>query len=210
MNGLEKDSGKTHPVEVKASHTFPASANKYESFSHVETPGTLGLGTLPDPDLVLIASPTVSVQSSQLSISRDVNNKSCQTFETAFVPCESCDIIQRKLREAGDIIIKVCTDQGLPCSLTKFKSELSHVQALTFNDICRWMAEQNKDVARIGKHNEILQASIEPLKSELKSFEKRTRTAEEKAEALEKSMEEEIDSRVCLRKQYEVGITHHD
>ena len=108
------------------------------------------------------------------------------------------------MREAGDIVIRVCADQGLPSSLKKFRSEVSHVQTLMFGDVCRWMAEQNKDVARIGKQSDLLQASIDPLKKEVKACGRKVKEAEDNAKVYENRMKEEKETQSVLRKQIEV------
>lgn len=204
---MEKKLRESSTEEIKESHL--AISDCKSSPSLTEMPGRQGQISPNSADLGLAGKANCVGQSSQSSISRDTNNKSCQTFETAFVPCDSCDIIQRRLRDSGEVIIKVCTDQGLPCSLRKFRNEVSHVEMLSFNDICRWMVEQNKDIVRIGKQNEILQAAIDPLKADVKVFEKRTKAAEEKAQTFEKNMKEEVDTRVHLHKQYEVSHSEY-
>lgn len=168
-----------------------------------QTPGTLGLIPPNEADMVMMGLHSdISINP---SISKESNSKACQTYETAFVPCESCDVVQRKMKEAGDIIIKTCIDQGLPSSLKKFKSELTHVEWLSFGDICRWMTEQNKDIARVGKQNDILQQTINPLKSDVKNCKRRTQEAEKKAEVSEKSLMQEKETQGILRKQIEVS-----
>lgn len=204
---MEKKLSESSTEEIKESHL--AISDCKSSPSLTEMPGRQGQISPNSADLALAGKANCVGQSSQSSISRDTNNKSCQTFETAFVPCDSCDVIQRRLRDSGEVIIKVCTDQGLPCSLRKFRNEVSHVEMLSFNDICRWMVEQNKDIVRIGKQNEILQAAIDPLKADVKVFEKRTKAAEEKAQTFEKNMKEEVDTRVHLHKQYEVSHSEY-
>ncbi|CAG5122628.1 unnamed protein product [Candidula unifasciata] len=200
---VEEELSKYSAQDTKESDLTASDSKSSPSFTQTDMPGTRGLVPPNNAGLALAGKTASAGLSSLSSISRDTNNKSCQTFETAFVPCDSCDVIQRKLRESGEVIIKVCTDQGLPCSLRKFRNEVSHVDMLSFNDICRWMVEQNKDIVRIGKQNEILQASIDPLRADVKVFEQRTKVAEEKAQTFEKNMKEEVDTRVHLRKQYE-------
>jgi hypothetical protein len=54
-------------------------------------------------------------------ISCDESNKGCQTIETAFVPCEACDVVQKKMRESGDMIVDICQRQLLPSSLRNYR-----------------------------------------------------------------------------------------
>ncbi|KAK3781665.1 hypothetical protein RRG08_043576 [Elysia crispata] len=177
----------------------PAQTTNYSPLP--KTPGTLGIIPPNQADMVFLG---LSSQSERdFSISQDTNNKSSQTYETCLIPCESCEFVQRKMREAGDIVIKVCADQGLPCSLKKFKSEVSHVETLMFGDICRWMAEQNKDIGRIGKQSDLLQASIDPLKKEVKICGRKVKEAEDNAKVYENKMKEEKETQAILRKQIE-------
>lgn len=64
-------------------------------------------------------------------ISGDENSKASQTEETAFVPCEACDVVQKKMRESGDLVIDICQNQGLPSSLRKYR----FVSVLTGSEI---------------------------------------------------------------------------
>lgn len=180
-------------------HGSPTLAANYSSLP--KTPGTLGIIPPNHADMVLLGLKSPSDR--DMSISQDTNNKSSQTYETCLIPCESCEFVQKKMREAGDIVIKVCADQGLPCSLKKFKSEVSHVETLMFGDVCRWMVEQNKDIARIGKQSDLLQASIDPLKKEVKACRRKVKEAEENAKLYENRMKEEKQTQSVLRKQIE-------
>ncbi|XP_013063905.2 coiled-coil domain-containing protein 157-like [Biomphalaria glabrata] len=163
----------------------------------LKTPGTLGVIPPNNADLVLMG--LASPPENKASISQDMNHKSCQTLETAFVACESCDIIQRKMREGGELIIKSCSDQGLPCSLKKFKSQVNHVELLTFNDVCHWMTEQNKDIGRIAKQTELLQSMVDPLKLEVKTAEVKIKDADEKMKLNEQKLVEvnENSKKMC-------------
>ncbi|KAK7087404.1 coiled-coil domain-containing protein 157-like isoform X2 [Littorina saxatilis] len=139
-------------------------------------------------------------------ISCDESNKSAQTVETAFVPCEACDVVQKKMREAGDLLVDVCQKQALPSSLRKYRPQVSHVNWLTYNDVSRWMSEQNKDVQRLCKYIEQMAAEIAPLKAEVSAFEKETKKAEAKAKQCEKEMNLEKETQMAVQKQYEVKV----
>ncbi|GFR57955.1 coiled-coil domain-containing protein 157 [Elysia marginata] len=207
-----KDS-KIKLLEKELNNSIPDVAREAPSVSSVcsaqvtgysslpKTPGTLGIIPPNHADMVLLG--LKPPHEKDLSISQDTNNKSSQTYETCLIPCESCEFVQKKMREAGDIVIKVCADQGLPCSLKKFKSEVSHVETLMFGDVCRWMAEQNKDIARIGKQSDLLQATIDPLKKEVKVCGKKVKEAEDNAKVYETKMKEEKQTQAILRKQIE-------
>ncbi|XP_005112671.2 coiled-coil domain-containing protein 157 [Aplysia californica] len=196
----EKALGRSPPVAGHTATADPSSLRAPGEYSVIDTPGTLGLIPPNTSDKILMG---LSSHNGELCISKDGYSKSTQTYETAFVPCESCDVVQKRMRESGDVVIKVCSDQGLPCSLKKFKGKVRHVELLPYGDVCHWMVEQNKDVARIGKQIEILQETINPLKTDLKGCEKRTRVAEEKAQSCEKTMKEEKEIQSVLRRQLE-------
>ncbi|XP_059144278.1 coiled-coil domain-containing protein 157-like isoform X2 [Physella acuta] len=167
------------------------------------TPGTVGIVPPNNADLVSQGASPVPEKKFVHTISEDMSNKSCQTYETAFVPCETCDLIQKKMREGSEVVIKSCIDQGLPCSLKKFKNQVIHVELLTFSDVCRWMAEQNKDIARIAKQNEILQATVKPLKEELKQAEEKVKNFDEKFLSFENKFLEEKENITFRCKHFE-------
>ncbi|XP_076452425.1 uncharacterized protein LOC143288046 [Babylonia areolata] len=146
------------------------------------------------------------VSSHPREISCDESNKGSQTIETAFVPCEACDVVQKKMREAGDLVIEVCQNQGLPSSLRKYRPTVSHVRWLTYNDVSRWMAEQNKDVQRLCKHIEQMSATISPLKAEVAAFEKETKQAESIAKQCEVELKREKETQAAVKRQYEVKL----
>ncbi|KAK7474482.1 hypothetical protein BaRGS_00034304 [Batillaria attramentaria] len=108
-------------------------------------------------------------------ISIDESNKSSQTVETAFVPCEACEVVQKRLREP----------------------QVAHAKWLTYNDVCRWMAEQNKDVNRLCKHIDQMSATIDPLKAEVAAFQKETKQAEQRAKESEQELKLEKETQAA-------------
>ncbi|XP_033108494.1 coiled-coil domain-containing protein 157-like [Anneissia japonica] len=104
--------------------------------------------------------------STKSPISMDTHNVSCQTLETAFVPCEACARVQVSLKEVSEMIAGVCASQGLTSALRKhMKDEID--DTLTAADIARWSNEQSKDLERINLHLENLMKQIDPLTTEL-------------------------------------------
>ena len=73
------------------------------------------------------ASRLTGTPTGHYSISRDECVKSTQTIETAFVPCEACDVVQRNLRDVGDAVVGICASQDLPSSLSKHRTNLGKV-----------------------------------------------------------------------------------
>ncbi|KAK2191714.1 hypothetical protein NP493_47g04026 [Ridgeia piscesae] len=136
------------------------------------------------------------------SISRDESNKSCQTIETAFVPCEACLRVQQSLQTIGDSITQMCVSQELPSCLAKYRHQMADVEWLTANDIARWSAEQNKDLARATKHLEQLHATIDPLKGDLAKERKKTNDLEAKLSALAVDVKREKEMQTAQQKQF--------
>ena len=89
--------------------------------------------------------------------------------------------------------------------LFAFRPQISHVQWLSYNDVSRWMAEQNKDVQRLCKHIEQMAATIDPLKAEVAAFEKETKAAESRAKQCEKDLKLEKETQAAVKKQFEVS-----
>lgn len=139
-------------------------------------------------------------------IGRDEYNKSSQTIETAFVPCESCHNVEQNLRAAGSSIIHLCQTQGLPSSLAKYKADVEDYDWLTANDVAQWTAEQNKDVLRVNKHLEQLMATIEPLKADLAKQQKKNSELHDKLQSSNKEVRLEREGHSAQQKQYENKI----
>ena len=143
---------------------------------------------------------------SNYSISRDEYNKCTQTLETAFVPCESCDLVQRNLREVGEYVVSICSSQGLPSALAKFRARIEGLDWFTGNDVTRWTTEQNKDLARISKHLDGLYATIDPLKQDLDKANKKSKEAEKKMNEALLDIKLERETSSTERRQFEGRI----
>lgn len=143
---------------------------------------------------------------SQYDIARDSSNKSSQTLETAFVPCESCERVQQNLREVGDMVINVCETQSLPSSLSKFKHQVIGIDWFTANDVNRWTTEQNKDLKKINKHLEQLMSTIDPMKKDISSLTKKCEKLQQKLDQCDREMDLEKQTQKAQQKQYEQKI----
>lgn len=152
-----------------------------------------------DADTAIVRTLT---SASNYSISKNEYNKNTQTYETAFVPCESCDSVQKNLREVGDIVISVCSSQGLPSSLSKYKARIEGLDWFTGSDVARWAAEQNKDLTRINKHLDSLLATIGPLKDDVEASHKHSKDMEKKMTKIDKDMKLEKETSTTERKQF--------
>ena len=135
-------------------------------------------------------------------ISKDEYNKSCQTSETAFTPCDSCSVVQKSFRQSGEIIVNICQQQQIPSCLQKFRPQVSHLDWLSGNDVARWSAEQNKDLQRISK----LTATIQPMKRELTECSDKCDKLEKRVRNFDRDMKQEKDERSALHDKYENKI----
>lgn len=135
-------------------------------------------------------------------ISKDEYNKSCQTSETAFTPCDSCSMVQKSFRQCGDIVVSICQQQLIPSCLQKFRPQVSHLDWLSGNDVTRWAAEQFKDLQRISK----LTATIKPLKDELNECQEKSEKLEKRVQNFDRDLKRERDDRTALHKEYEIKI----
>lgn len=150
--------------------------------------------------------PGLSLNPSQLKefglISKDEYNKSCQTSESAFTPCDSCSMVQKSFRQCGEIVVCICQQQQIPSCLQKFRPQVSHLDWLSGNDVTRWAAEQLKDLQRISK----LTATIKPLKEELNETREKSSKLEKRVQNFDRDLKKEKDDRTLLHKQYEAKI----
>ncbi|KAI0213512.1 hypothetical protein LSAT2_001449 [Lamellibrachia satsuma] len=135
-------------------------------------------------------------------ISRDESNKSSQTIETAFVPCEACLHVQESLQVVGNGVTQMCVSEGLPSCLAKYRHQVAEVEWLTANDIAHWSAEQNKDLARATKHLKQLHSTIDPLKGDLAKECRKTSDLEAKLKALAVEVKQERTMQNAQQKQF--------
>ena len=95
--------------------------------------------------------PPISPSNGEHSIAKDNSNKSSQTLETAFVPCEPCLRVQNSFKSVADCMGNLCKAQGLPSSVAKYRKQLKGIEWYSANDLNRWSVEQNKDLDRVNK-----------------------------------------------------------
>ncbi|ELU04106.1 hypothetical protein CAPTEDRAFT_187561 [Capitella teleta] len=137
------------------------------------------------------------------AISRDEYNKACQTYETAFVPCESCDIVQRSMKGVASVLIEICRSQGLPSCMQKQMSVCADIEWMNGTDVCRWLDEESKDFTRIVKHFENMDENFQALKNELAEEKERNEELRAKVKKLEKDLRGEKQTKFTQRKYYE-------
>ena len=139
-------------------------------------------------------------------ISRDESNKSSQTIETAFVPCEACLQVQQSLKTVGDSVTQMCVSEGLPSCLAKYRHQLADLEWMTANDVAHWSAEQNKDLARAAKHLEQLHSTIEPLTGDLAKERRKTNDLAIKLTALAVEVKREREMQKAQQKQFAAKV----
>jgi len=68
----------------------------------------------------------------------DEYNKATQTVETAFVPCDGCNLVQQSLRDAGSTVVTTCETLSLTSHLARFQKTVSGLDWLsgTSSTVC--------------------------------------------------------------------------
>ena len=153
-----------------------------------------------------IKSRPASGRISELSISKDEYNKSTQTIETAFIPCDACARVQENLRDVGHNMVEICETQGLVSSLKKYMSQVENIDWLCASDLAHWSREQNKDLTKINKHLEDLMNSLNPLKEDLTNTKKTCKTLQGKLSEREKEVKLERESQNAQRRQFDAKM----
>lgn len=144
------------------------------------------------------------------NIADEVSNKSVQTNETAFVPCESCAKVQTNLKHNADQIINICHYQNIQSQVGKYRASLMANQLvggwLSGPELEKWLAEQDKDLSRISKQIEFLSKNNDLLKSKLNENEGIIKKLNQSEKDTKKELKEEKDNREIIIKQYEKKI----
>ena len=113
-----------------------------------------------------------------------VNNASIstQTFETAFVECMTCEVLQNYLLEIGSCVVCICESQNLPSSTNKHNKILRNTK-LSPSNVNKWSGEVQKDMKR-------LESLISDKDEESKRQENENMELRSKIEHLEKNVHE--------------------
>ena len=145
------------------------------------------------------------------AISEEVHSKGVQTSETAFVPCEACAKVQANLKQNADQLINMCYYQNIASLVGKYRSSLSGSQLnggwLNGQDLEKWLAEQDKDLAKIAKQLEFMSKNSEMLRAKLAESEAAVQNALGGERELRKTLREEQELRVIQMKQYEKKLS---
>ncbi|KAG1951007.1 coiled-coil domain-containing protein [Pimephales promelas] len=144
-------------------------------------------------------------------VSRSAHTVSCQTVESALVPCEACACVQTVMKESSDALVSLCRSLGLPCSMQSFLEAVEETQQLgrlSASDISQWASEQRKDMSRVGKHVLEVRETVEPLKKKLKETEmEREKLRKQLSETVRREKEERRKmEEKCERRMQEVKV----
>lgn len=136
---------------------------------------------------------------------------SCQTVESALVPCEACACVQAVMKESSDALVSLCQSLGLPCSMQSFLEaveETKQLGRLSACDISQWASEQRKDMSRVGKHVLEVRETVQPLKKKLKETEmEREKLRKQLSETVKREKEERRKmEEECERRMQEVKV----
>ncbi|XP_056320480.1 coiled-coil domain-containing protein 157 [Danio aesculapii] len=140
------------------------------------------------------SSPAFTLQHGPSLSSVSTHTVSCQTVESALVPCEACACVQAVLKENSDAVVSLCQSLGLPCSMQGFLEAVEETQqlgCLSACDISQWASEQRRDMSRVGKHVLEVRETVEPLKKKVKETEmEREKLRKQLSETVNREKEE--------------------
>lgn len=74
---------------------------------------------------------------------------------------------------------------------------------ISANDVKQWTVEQNKDLASIAKHLDWLMSTVNPLKAELATEQKRNKDMSANVDKCTEQVKVERQTSTVMRKQYE-------
>ncbi|XP_034162304.2 coiled-coil domain-containing protein 157 [Pangasianodon hypophthalmus] len=119
------------------------------------------------------SSPSCSLHTSPTPSAR-CRSVSCQTVESALVPCDACAGVQATLQDSARAVASLCQALGLSCSLWSFLQaveETLQLGRLSACDLALWAREQQRDLGRIQKHVTHVQEKVESLTHSLQKAE---------------------------------------
>lgn len=125
------------------------------------------------------------------------NDKSCQTLETSFTLCSSCQKFQDYFHQSTSNLISLCNVYNFPSSLAFHRCVTSTTP--------EWLSSEeldcaNKDFDRLSKHLEYLTNTINQMKIDGQVNEQRTKEEKENNQRLEKNIHDEQQSKKILQK----------
>ncbi|MCI4381325.1 hypothetical protein PGIGA_G00250210 [Pangasianodon gigas] len=119
------------------------------------------------------SSPSCSLHTSPTPSAR-CRSVSCQTVESALVPCDACAGVQATLQDSARAVASLCQALGLSCSLWSFLQaveETLQLGRLSACDLALWAHEQQRDLGRIQKHVTQVQEKVNSLTHSLQKAE---------------------------------------
>ncbi|XP_047655784.1 coiled-coil domain-containing protein 157-like isoform X1 [Tachysurus fulvidraco] len=156
--------------------------------------------SLPAASCSLQTSPTPSLRCRSVS---------CQTVESALVPCAACAGVQSSLQDSARAVASLCQALGLSCSLWSFLQaveETLQLGRLSACDLTLWAREQQADLRRIHEHVTHVQEKAESLthtlqraeeeRDELRARLDRERESSEREREERRRREDELERRL--------------
>ncbi|GAB1598220.1 coiled-coil domain-containing protein 157-like, partial [Argonauta hians] len=123
------------------------------------------------------------------SISKDVSLKSTQTLETAFLPCESCSVVQKSFKKSAFDLSKICQKLNLPSNVNKLMTKPGIGDSwMSFTEITKYSYEQEKDFSVVCQHIETMETESKLKKTEMASLEKKCKSLESNLKATERKL----------------------
>ena len=124
-------------------------------------------------------------------------DKSCQSLETSFTLCSSCQKFQNYFHQSTSNLISLCNAYNFPSSLAFHRCVTSTTP--------EWLSSEeldcaNKDFDRLSKHLEYLTSTINQMKIDGQVNEQRTKDEKENTQRLEKNIHDEQQSKKILQK----------
>ncbi|KAK3565877.1 hypothetical protein QTP86_019636 [Hemibagrus guttatus] len=135
------------------------------------------------------SSTSCSLQTAPLPSVR-CRSVSCQTVESALVPCAACAGVQATLQDSARAVASLCQALGLSCSLWSFLQaveETLQLGRLSACDLTLWAREQQRDLRRLHEHVTHVQEKAESLTHTLQR-------AEEERDELRAQLDREKES----------------
>lgn len=136
------------------------------------------------------------------------SEKHCQTIQTSFSPCSSCNKLQEHFRNYSESIINLCNIYNLPSSLAYHRcSTSSKPEWLSLDDINQWSDCQTKDFDCLSKHIDCVNDTLNKTKNALNLSENYSKEQNEINQRLEKMIHDEKESKKNLQEIYEKKLS---
>ncbi|XP_062854768.1 coiled-coil domain-containing protein 157 [Trichomycterus rosablanca] len=155
------------------------------------------------------ASSSSSLQSSPpgpVIVPTQSRSVSCQTVESALVPCDACARVQATLKDSATVLASLCRSLGLPCSLwclLEAVDETLQLGRLSACDVALWACEQKKDLGHIQKHVTQVKATSDSLTERMQRVKNEKKNLRLELEEVQKKARSEEEERRRMEEQWE-------